>query len=353
MSSDNFSGLIRSGSSHSVSVSKHTGNAKNPKNIFHSDDEDEASKNASLKKHNAVESNANIQHVGSGDSATNVQRFEIDEVLENVQNVGVEIATPSLQEFVNSTGSSLNQQTVINESQSDNIQKSGEGNMAAHMQQVSFGNGFTSNVQAIPAEVIAANQQVLNQASTDANKQKLPNDDSVANKQFIVSQANGENRQPILDNTSSANNVEIALRQAITNKQGVGESSFTKNSQTNETIAPTLNMQSAYEADPAGVNRQPTDNDNHKDHFEVLPSDHIERARVNFGSAVSQISTGAVQSSSADKGKQDDKRAHVKETLTSQQVTKNKRDAFLGRLAGIKRDVGSISLKLDAMDNSA
>jgi hypothetical protein len=113
------------------------------------------------------------------------------------------------------------------------------------------------------------------------------------------------------------------------------------------------NKQSVHEAGPAGVNRQPTDKENLKDHFEVLPSSTIESARVNLGNSASQVSMGTEQPSSTGKGKQDDKPAHVTAALTSQQVTKTKRDAFLGRLAGIKRDVGSISLKLDAMDDSA
>jgi hypothetical protein len=281
MSGDNLSGLIRSGTSHSVSVSKHTGNAQNPKNIFHSEDEEAGSKKTALKKQHVVESNANIQRVDSGDSAANLQRFATDEVLENVQNVGIGMAAPNLQEFTNSAGASPNQQAVINESLSDNIQKLGQDHMAANMQQVPTGKGFTSRVQVIPGEGIAANQQMINQASTNANKQ------------------------------------------------------------------------SAHEAGPAVVNRQPTDKENLKDHFEVLPSSTIESARVNLGNSASQVSIGAEQPSSTGKGKQDDKPTHVTAALASQQVTKTKRDAFLGRLAGIKRDVGSISLKLDAMDDSA
>ena len=232
MSGDNLSGLIRSGSSHSVSVSKHTGNAQNPKNIFHSDDEEAASEKPALKKQHVVESQANIQRVDSGESATNLQRFETDEVLENVQNVGVGIAAPNLQKFTNSAGASLN-------------------------------------------------QQVIHQVSTDANKQ------------------------------------------------------------------------SVHEAGPAGVNRQPTGKENLKDHFEVLPSNTIESARVNVDNSASQDSMGTEQPSSTGKGKQDDKPAHVKASLTAQQVTQTKRDAFLGRLAGIKRDVGSISHKLDVMENGS
>lgn len=281
MSGDNLSGLIRSGTSHSVSVSKHTGNAQNPKNIFHSDDKEAAPEKTALKKQHVVESNANIQRVDSGDSAANVQRFETDEALENVQNVGIGMAAPNLQEFTNSAGASLNQQAVINESLSDNIQKLGQGHMAANMQQVPTGKESTSRVQVIPGEGIAANQQMIDQASSNANKQ------------------------------------------------------------------------SVHEAGPAGVNRQPTDKENLKDHFVVLPSNTIESARVNFGKSASQVSMGTDQSSSTGKGKQDDKPAHVTAALTSQQVTKTKRDAFLGRLAGIKRDVGSISHKLDVMENGS
>jgi len=40
MSKDEFSGIVRSGAAHSVSVSERTGNAKTPKNIVRSDEEE-------------------------------------------------------------------------------------------------------------------------------------------------------------------------------------------------------------------------------------------------------------------------------------------------------------------------
>lgn len=354
MSGDKFSGLVRSGSSHSVSVSKHTGNAKNPKNIFHSNDEEGVTKEAPLKKHHAVESNADIQRVESGDLATNLQLIENDQVKENVQHIGIGNAAATLQELANATETSLNRQAVTNESLSDNIQKLGQDNIAANMQQVPTGKGYASNVQAIPVEGVAANQQVINQASTDANKQAFLHDDVDTNKQVIAPQANGGNRQPILNSTSSANHAKIAAPQAVANKQGVDESSFTKNSQTIEISVPSLNMQSAPEDGPLGVNRQLTDKENLKDHFEVLPSDKMERAQVDFGNSVSHSSSnGSEQPSSTGNIKNGDKPVDLKAPLTAQQIAKNKRNAFHGRLAGIKRDVGSISLKLDAMENDS
>lgn len=351
MRDDNFSGLIRSGSSHSVSVSKHTGDAKKPKNIFHSDDNQAAAKKTALKKHHAIESNANIQHVDSESSATNVQRIENDQVPENVLLVDIGIAEPNLQELANTEDTSLNRQSVINESLSDNIQKLGQDRIVANMQHGPTGNGYASNVQAIPVEGIAANQQVMSQASTDANKQPLPHDDSISNNQVIASQGHGENRQPLLNSASSANNAKIASLQAIANKQGVGESSFNKNSQTIEISVPSLNMQSAPEGGPVGVNRQTPDKESLKDHFEVLHSNKTERARVDFDSSVTHDNIEAKQPRLSSNAKLDVKPTDVKAPLTAQQVTKNKRDAFLGRLAGIKRDVGSISLKLDAMES--
>ncbi len=47
MNDDDFTGIVRSGSQHSVSVSEHTGNAKTPKNIVASHEEEtEARKRA-------------------------------------------------------------------------------------------------------------------------------------------------------------------------------------------------------------------------------------------------------------------------------------------------------------------
>lgn len=314
MSDDNFSGLIRSGATHSVSVSKHTGNAKNPKNIFNSVVEDETLKKTAPKKHHAVESNANIQPVNSGESETNVQLFEIEEVAENVQHVGIGVTAPNLQELANSKGTPLNRQVVINESLSDNIQKLGQDNMSANMAQVPIGKSFTGNVQAIPVEEVAANHQVINQAGMDTNQQTISLD-------------------------------------VDANNQVVGQGPFNRNSQNLESFVPAVNMQSAPDDGPAGVNRQATNNKNLKDHFAVLPSSKLARARVNFGDSSSLSSGGSEQSPSKGDAKQDVKPVNLKAPSTAQQVTKNKRDAFLGRLAGIKRDVGSITLKLDAMEN--
>jgi len=347
MSSDKFSGLVRSGSSHSVSVSKHTGNAKNPKNIFHSNDEEGVTKKAPLKKHHAVESNANIQRVESGDSATNVQLIENDQVKENVQHIGIGNAEPNLQELTNDEGTYPNRQAIINESLSDNIQKLGQDKIAANMQQVPTGKGYASNVQAIPVEGNAANQQVINQTSTDANKQTFLNEDSVANNQVIESQANGENRQPTLNSSSSANNAKTDALQDVANKQGVGESLSTKNSQTIKISVPSLNIQSAPEDGPLGVNRKPTDKENLKDHFEVLPSDKLERAQVDVSSLISRTRPGTEQPSSVMNA---DIPVSINATLAAQQVEKNKRDAYLSRLASIKQKNNSLTSKLDGIE---
>jgi hypothetical protein len=291
MGDSNFSGLIRSGASHSVSVSKHTGNAKNPKNIFNSEIDEAAAKKAAPKKHHAIESNGNSQRVDAEDRATNVQYVELEETPEHLQNVGHAIDAPNLQVLDNDLDLSVNRQAIFTQSPSDNLQKFDN-------------NSTTENVQRIGVQNIAQNRQGLINEAVAVNTQALPPDNSAFNQQFIATQTNAVNRQSL----------EIS--------------------------------------GPAGLNRQQMDQDNFKDHFEVLPSDTIDRTRVDVGISVSQNRMEAQKTSPAVHVKRDDPAAMVKGLLTTQQVAKQKRDAFHGRLAGIKRDVGSISLKLDAMEKS-
>ena len=122
MNDDDFSGIVRSGSQHSVSVSEHTGNAKTPKNIVVSHEEEtqarklafeqkalaalEAEKAlaAALSEHaeqatpKEIAADANVQKVNSGVSAKNLQGIPTDGALEpNVQNVSTDVIDANLQ----------------------------------------------------------------------------------------------------------------------------------------------------------------------------------------------------------------------------------------------------------------
>jgi len=96
-----------------------------------------------------------------------------------------------------------------------------------------------------------------------------------------------------------------------------------------------------------------------EDHFEVLPSEKIERSTVDFGGSVSQSGT-TLQSASKGTGKNQSVSAAPKAkpkqpALTPQEAAKLKHDqfveAFHGRLAGIKHDVDSLNHKLDDFEN--
>jgi len=54
MSKDEFSGIVRSSSGHRVSVSQHTGNAKTPKNIVSTDEEDTTAKKLAFEQKKAA-----------------------------------------------------------------------------------------------------------------------------------------------------------------------------------------------------------------------------------------------------------------------------------------------------------
>jgi len=372
MSQDSFPGLIRSGTSHSVSVSKHSGNAKNPKNIFHSEIEDKSVKKTSLDTRQTIQTNKNIQRANSGGVATNVQGFETNEISGNQQYADDVTGLPNHQEIATGSDNSHNRQTFDDQSLNESIQMLGPHGPSTNLQSIDLPiisqniqdlssadtsdhresieqskisttiNDFLirketqDNVLQIPNDGIAKNNQNIGQKNvlenmqaigispSAQNYQVLQEDNIGSNHQGISLQVSDENRQPIFNGASTANNAKLALLPVGANHQGFVESSFK-------------------------TNRQPTDNENLSDHFEVLPSDTIQRTRVELGGALSQRNSEIRNSSPVREAKKVEDPALVSVALSAQQFAKQKRDAFLGRLAGIKRDVGLVGLKLDAI----
>jgi hypothetical protein len=175
------------------------------------------------------------------------------------------------------------------------------------------------------------------------------------NHQSIASDHAADNHQPILSSQHGDNDAKAASLAKQKNDQAIDQAGVNANQQPVEGAAASLNLQAAPE-DVTGDNRQPTEKDNLSDHYEVLPSEKIERATVDFGSSVIQTTSStsptpakaqAVKAVRRDTAPPSAKQA----ALTKAQIAKAQHDkfveAFHGRLAGIKHDVDAVNQKLD------
>ena len=340
MSDDNFSGFVRSGKSHGVSVSEHTGNAKTFRNKVSSDEHDVQGRKTAFEKQ-SFEDKANIQKISSDDRKG------------KRQSVATDNSNANRQEIVQVLGSTDNVQGVNSENLNDNKQKIDSSTTAANLQKTGNAN-ITTNNQGVNGDAVTSNVQGIGKSNIATNKLSLPKDQVVSNNQSIQSLVNDKNRQPILNNALTTNDPKIAKLALGDNNQSVSEHAPDTNRQPLEDLASSLNMHRAPKDGAISANRQPTDKENLHDHFEVLPSETIAQAEVDFGFSGVDSGSESPDTFPKIKIKQPASAPAVERPLTAQQVAKIKHDkyleAFHGRLAGIKRGVDALNGRLDVME---
>ena len=414
MSDDNFSGFVRSGKSHGVSVSEHTGNAKTIRNKVSSDEQaiearktafegqssegtaniQNASSYSTQAKEQSVsneESNTNRQDINQGSGvAANFKSLKTESLKDSNQKIDSSSTAVNLQKVGNDNITTNNQGIEKNKVIQDNEQKIpnggiskdnqavnggalksnmagigkgnisnnkqviGNGKIAANDQIVSNGKGISTNVQVIPVDGAVTNKQAIDQPSLSPNNQCLPKDQVAPNKQATQSVENDKNSQPILNGAPTINDAKTAKTVLEDNNQGVAEQAPEINRQPLGNIGPALNMHRAPKEGAIGANRQTTDKENLADHFEVLPSETIERAEVDFGLLASDSSAAFQDTFPKINVKKLAFAPAVERPLTAQQAAQLKHDKFVqsfhGRLAGIKRGVDELNGKLDKME---
>jgi hypothetical protein len=377
MSDDNFSGFIRSGKSHGVSVSEHTGNAKTVRNKVSSDEHDVEARKTAFEKQSA-EDTANIQKASSDSTqakeqsvstdklntnrqeinqgsvvATNVRGVNTESLKDNNQKIDSSTTTVNLQKAGNANITTNNQGVEKNKAIQDNDQKISHGGIPNNIQAVN-GGVLKSNVQGVPVDGLVTNKQDLDQSTLEPNNQSLPKDQITFNKQATQTVVNDKNLQPVLNGAPTKNDAKTLKLALEDNNQSLSEQAAETNRQTLKNLDPLLNMHRAPKDGATSANRQPTDKENLDDHFEVLPSEKIKRAEVDSGLSVSDSSTESKETFAKIKIKQQVSSPAAERPLTAQQVAKLKHDkfveAFHGRLAGIKRGVDELNGRLDVME---
>lgn len=332
MNDDDFSGLVRSGSKHSVSVSEHTGNAKTPQNkVMSHEEETEALKRSFEEQALAAQEEekalaaALAEHTHAldlPDTATdaNIQIITGDKGIKNNQTVANDGAAKANLQSIPTSAPKANSQTIESETYIDNIQALSSEKAAANRQSMADDKAIDTNRQAIDTQAQPKNRQSISTEEALSNTQNISSPDAQDNQQLIEEGAQGLNRQPISQASAIApNNQAIGTPDPSLNRQGVG-------------------------------------NGNIQSHFEALPSDKIERKKVDFPTGDNSPSTGAPHTTAvaaeATRKPVTKLAPAPRVPMTAQELENAKRqrekfsDAFHGRLAGIKHNVEELNERL-------
>lgn len=293
MKDDDFSGIVRSGAHHSVSVSEHTGNAKTPKNIVTSHAEETEKRKLAFEQHeldaldveNLIADDAqanllaipgagtakgNVQKVTIGKGAENIQSLTPDNLTTNRQQIGEGTASPNIQAVNSGKGIESNRQDVPVGAIAANIQEiTADSVMAANVQNVSV-DAIAANHQTIGIEVNATNRQAIAaEKGIEANTQSIPLDAIVANTQKIDShaittnkqnttadKAIDANRQNIPTDVVAKNLQDVPIGHVLTNQQALDSNATIANQQALPEEATTQNQQTLETEPVHGANLQ-------------------------------------------------------------------------------------------------
>ena len=329
MNDDDFSNIVRSGTDHHVSVSELTGNAKNPKNIVSSHEEEtearqrafEAKERAALEAEKALADvlAEHIEHVPPSDNGSDA----------NIQHIASDTSAPNRQSIAANAGSPPNIQSLGHDAVAANRQAIAVDDAANTHRQVIASEGMAPNVQTIPVDALTANRQTIeNDAEPSTHSHALPRDETTPNRQALGQDSHADR--------------SVQTASDVLGDQSVGLE------------AASLNRQAAPDNAAPGPNRQSVGHDQITAHFEPLPADDVARRSANLPSAAPMdgVSTAAHESASHTPSPAS-ALAQTHGGLTSAdqlQVAKLKRektnDAFHGRLAGIKHDVDQLNHRL-------
>ena len=146
MKDDDFSGLVRSGAKHSVSVSERTGNAKTPKNIVASHEEETEKRKLAFEQHEldaldaekplTDDAEANLLAVPSAGTAKG-----------NVQKVATGKGADNRQALAAKDQGAENIQALTQDNAETNRQQIGNDTASTNIQAVSTGKGIAANQQ--------------------------------------------------------------------------------------------------------------------------------------------------------------------------------------------------------------
>jgi len=289
MSDDEFSGFISSGKKMRVSVSERTGNAKTPKNIVTSDEEDTLSKIRSFEgkegeldplAHNlAEEQNLRLDKYETKPTQdVKTQKIPANTAaVENLQTLKQDSVAPEKQAAPRGSETTANQQNIATDKPVDNRQGIATENLKENLQGIPTekfqennqalpaSNAIDSNTQSIPSSNVETYIQGIQTESINDNLQSIANDSLENNVQSINStQVAPQKPQGIAKDPIRTNDAGIAKEQVKTNTANISIDTPANNKQAIQN-APVSNNLVSIPKDTHHETRQALDKDSFQD----------------------------------------------------------------------------------------
>ncbi len=288
----------------------------------------------------------NIQTVSNNNVvAANIQNIAADAIAANVQSISNGNIAANTQKIAGDKAIETNRQGIPTDVIASNVQRIPAGNIAANVQDISEESASANN-QAIAQEKILLNHQGLDLSPTNsADLHNLPQTETSTHRQALSQDANSSNNANIAPNASGNNGQTTAKLGIQDNKQSLDQGKLASNHQT---LAPapgiTPNIQGVGDHAPS-PNRQGVENGKIQSHFEQVQTAPLERNKVDFSSPADNRNSPSKQNKVAS--------AQTSSIAIGQQQAKpnainamNAKDAFHGRLAGIKQNVDNLNNRL-------
>jgi hypothetical protein len=289
MSDDDFSGLVRSGTQHSVSVSEHTGNAKTPKNVVVSHEEETEARKRAFEQKALAALEAERALAAALDEHTDNKVSDEAHADTNIQKVAADKQAANRQSLPGEEASKPNVQSVSTDAIEANRQKVGTDKIQDNIQSLGHDKGIGANVQGVSTEAIDANRQSIPTEGISANLQNVGNGNIAANNQNLAGEAAIQtNRQGVPTDSMSANVQDIPVGHISANVQDIHSDTLPPNQQTIEQDSTGINRQGigngpaasanlqALPQDEAGVNRQSLEGHDQSKNQQGIPTNSTD-----------------------------------------------------------------------------
>lgn len=283
-----------------VSVSEHTGNAKNPKNIVTSDEEETLGKVLAFEgkegefdplSHNVAEEqnlrldkyetkpsqDVKIQKAPANKAAVeNLQTVKQEPSVNNQQEAHSNSVTPSNKQSVQATTPKTNLQSVASDTLKDNRQGTATDNLKDNLQGIPT-EKFEENNQALPASSpVDKNTQSIPSTNVDSNIQSISNPQVASQKpEGIAKESINKNDAGFAKEAIQPNDAGIAKENIQDQDARIQKEQVKTNSAKIEVDAQTNNNQ-AIKSAPVNDNSAFAPKDTHHETRQALDKDSFQ-----------------------------------------------------------------------------
>ena len=344
----------------------------------------DGAQNANIQKVADDQAADNLQKLtGAGATRPNVQNVSTDGLEANVQQVSTDKIHDNNQALGTNKGIAANVQNISADAIAANVQSISNGHIAANTQNIAGEKGIQTNRQGIPTDVIAPHVQGIPVGNIATNIQDIPVGSVAANVQDIngkslsdnnqaipqekIAQQNqgsdlgrtnsphlqdqpqtntNSNRQALSQDGNTQKNASIATKASDNNDPTVAKLGVQDNKQSLDQGKLASNQQNLAPAPGITPNRQGVDNGKIQPHFEQVQTGSLARKKVDLSTPQDNRNhpPSLIKATGA--------RAALNATEQQQaQLDKlHAKDAFHGRLVGIKQNVDDLNNRLTDLE---